>query len=194
MSVYLRANRQASVVKDGYLELVTAGGSGNVPLVVNTVASGTEVQWTRVAGGEVLAWISLRLAAGLTLTTADVYIFAKESHINANCGGRARLFRREPNGTETELGGGPFDDGVEFTTTSTAYTWTCNFTDTAFNAGDRIMLKLYITNIGTMGGGYTCNNTIDWGTYTALNFTIETPTFLPESARRGTHLLLGVGG
>jgi hypothetical protein len=38
---------------------------------------------------------------------------------------------------------------------------------------------------------YVNNAASDYG---SLNFTAETPTFLPESARRCTHLLLGVGG
>jgi hypothetical protein len=186
----------ASVVKPTYWELGLTGGMANARNpVVDTVASGTEIQWTRAAGAEVVAWISPRLAAGITLTTATVSIDAKESHINANCGGRARLFRWQPDGTETELGGGPFSDGVEFTTSFAAYDWVCDFTDTAFNAGDRILLKLYITNVGTMGGGYTCTIGLNQSAaLNYLNFTAETPTFLPESARRCTHLLLGVGG
>jgi hypothetical protein len=193
MTTTIYVVRQASVVKDGYLELNPSWGNTAFEGVVNTVASGTEIQWTRAAAAEVLAWISPRLAAGVTLTTADLQISAKESHVNANCGGRCRLFRRTPDGTETELGGGPFNDGVEFTTSFAQYLWTCNFTDTAFNAGDRILLKVYITNIGTMGGGYTCTLQFNAANY-GLRFTAETPTFLPESARRGTHLLLGVGG
>lgn len=196
MATVLRFFRQASPVKPGYLSTGTGWPSLNDIHVVDTVASGTEIQWTRASGAEVLAWISPPLAAGVTLTTADIRIGARESHINANCGGRCRLFRRTPDGTETELGGGPFDDGVEFTTGLAAYVWTCNFTDTAFNAGDRILLKVYITNVGTMGGGYNCSLYVNNGgsDYGSLNFTAETPTFLPESARRGTHLLLGVGG
>jgi hypothetical protein len=57
-------------------------------------------------------------------------------------------------GTITELGGGPFDDGVEFTkTTPTEMTWTGNPTDTAFAENERLLLRLYATNVGTMGSG-----------------------------------------
>jgi hypothetical protein len=89
-------------------------------------------------------------------------IWAHESGTSANAGGSYRVFRWQPDGSETELGAGPFSDGVEFTkTTPTEMTWAGNFTDTAFSAGDRILLKVYITNVGTMGGSQTCTMTYD---------------------------------
>lgn len=79
--------------------------------------------------------------------------------MGANCGGRARVFKRTLAGVETEVLGGPWDDGVEFGTSSTEMVWTGTPTSTVFIEDDRIMVKYYITNIGTMGGPYTINLT-----------------------------------
>ena len=147
--LYLR-NTQANAIGATYYDmLTTAGASADTGVVASTTA-GTEIQLTKTSGGALVNFVTPPLSAGFTLTTADLSIWAKEDNVLTNVGGRARLFRRQSGGTETELAGGPFDDGVEFTTTDAEYTWTANFTDTAFIAGDRLLLKLYITNIGVM--------------------------------------------
>ena len=142
-----------------YFDMVETAGSILDSAQVNTVASGTEIQWTYVGGGLNIAWISGRTpAGGFTLTTTDISIWARESNMAANCGGRYRVFIRTAAGVETEIGGGPFDDGVEFSTADTEMAWTGNVTDQAFAEDDRILLKVFITNVPTtMGGGETCN-------------------------------------
>lgn len=149
---------------DGILsDMVTVAGAGVAPLaVVDTVASGTEIQWTDTSGGLTRAWISGRApAGGFTLTSTDISIWARESNMNANCGGRYRVFKRTAAGSVSELGGGPFSDGVEFTVAVAEYTWIGNVTDTAFAEDDRILLRVYITNVGAMAGGFTCS--LDFG-------------------------------
>lgn len=159
--LFLR-NTTANGIAAGYRDMVTAAGGSAVTAVVNTVASGTEIQWTDVGGGAVIQWVSGRApAGGFTLTTTDISIWARESMIGANCGGRYRVFKRTAAGVETELGGGPFDDGVEFGTADTEMTWIGNAADTAFAENDRILLKIYVANIGTMGGGFTCTLTVN---------------------------------
>lgn len=145
-------------------DMVTAFGSAADTAVVNTVSGGTEIIWTKTAGGNTIAWISGRVpAGGFTLTSTFLSIWARESNMNANCGGRYRVFRYQPGppATLTELGGGPFNDGVEFGTSATEMTWTGNVTDTTFAENDRIVLKVYITNVGKMGGGFTCTLTFN---------------------------------
>lgn len=153
--------------------------------VVNTAASGTEIQWTTTAGGSVLQWVSGRApVGGFTLTSADMSLWAKESNMSANCGGRIRIFKREANGTETEIGGGPFNDGVEFGTADAEFNWTANVTDTAFAEDDRILLKVYITNVGTMASGHTCTMSYEGiGTLNSSLLIAETVTFKPEATR-----------
>lgn len=144
-----------------FYDMGTTAGSASTTGVVDTVASGTEIQWTRTAGGTVLEWISGRVpAGGFTLSgTMTFSIWANESHMNANCGARARVFKWTAAGVESEIGGGPYNDGVEFGTAAAEMTWTGTPTSTAFSEDDRIVVRYYITNVGTMGGGFTCTLT-----------------------------------
>ena len=146
-----------------FYDMVTTAGSSAATGVVNTAASGTQIQWTRTAGGTVLEFISGRVpSGGFTLSgTMSFSIWAHESNMSANAGARARVFKRTSGGTETEVGGGPYNDGVEFSTPNTAeMTWTGTPTSTAFAEDDRIIVRYYITNAGgTMASGYTCTIT-----------------------------------
>lgn len=143
-----------------YFDMAATAGSSTATAVVNSAASGTEIQWTQTAGGAAIQFVSGRApSGGFTLTTTDISIWAHESNAQANCGGRYRVFKRTAAGVETEIGGGPFNDGVEFGTAAAEMLWAGNVTDTAFAENDRILLKLYITNVGTMGSGRTCTLT-----------------------------------
>lgn len=145
-----------------FYDMVGSAGSSTSTGVVNTTASGTEIQWTRTAGGTVLEWISGRVpSGGFTLSgTMTFSIWAQESNMLANCGARARVFKRAANGTETEVGGGPYNDGVEFGTSTGEFDWTGTPSSTSFAENDRIVVRYYITNAGgTMATGYTCTIT-----------------------------------
>lgn len=154
--------------------------------VVNTIASGTEVIFTKTAGGSTIAWVSGRVpAGGFTLTTTDISAWLRESNMNANCGGRFRVYRYTPGNppTLTELGGGPFNDGVEFSTASTEMLWPGNVTDQVFAENERTIVKLFITNVGTMGGGFTCTmefNAADAVAGDSFFNIAETVAFKPE--------------
>jgi len=141
-----------------YDMLVDSFGTTTDTGVVVTVASGTEIQWTKgQSGGTEIQWISGRVpAGGFTLTSLTaINIWCHEDSMSANIGARIRLFKRSAAGVETELAGGPFNDGTEFTlTTPTQMDWTANPTDEAFAEDDRLLLKVYITNVGTMGNGF----------------------------------------
>lgn len=164
-----------------YFDMTTDVAASLTIFTVNTAASGTEIQWTQSAGGAVAQWVSGRVpAGGFTLTSATISISATESNMNANCGGRCRLFKRTAAGVETELGGGPFNDGVEFGTSPGLFAWVCNVTDTAFAEDDRIVLKVYITNVGTMAAGHTCDLRFNNSTGVFLELA-ETVTFKAEA-------------
>jgi len=158
--LYLRNAQTHGLTPSGdttWYDMATTAGASVDTGVVNTAGSGTEIQWTKTAGGSTIAWISGRVpSGGFTLTSTDVDLWAQESNGQANCGGRYRVFKRASNGTITEVGGGPFNDGVEFGTSAASMTWTGNVTDTAFAEDDRILVRFYITNVGTMGSGRTC--------------------------------------
>jgi hypothetical protein len=173
-------------------DMVTTAGAGvsGVQPAVATTAGGTELQLFDTTGLAVAAWISGRApVGGFTLTNTDVSGWFSETNMSANAGGRYRVFKYS-GGVVTELGGGPFSDGVECSVfpTVTEMTWIGNVTDTAFAEDDRILVRLYATNVGTMGGGFTVELQIDGadGTTGDSFFNIaETVTFKAEGGGGG---------
>ena len=188
-----------------FFDVATSAGASTSTGIVNTAASGTNIQWTRTAGGTVLEWISGGVpAAGWTFAgSATMKAWGLESANQANAGFRLRLYKRAfATGTITEITGSPWDKGTEFTTSNVAYSWTFTPTSTAFVENDRLVIRLFITNIGTMGGSQTC--TVSYGNSTAnsadSNLAItETVAFKSEGispgvgASTGTGALAGVG-
>jgi len=194
--LFLRST-QANLIGATYFDMVTSAGSGSTTAAVTATSGGSNIQWTQTAGGTLIQWVSGRTpAGGFTLTTTDISIWAHESASATNAGGRYRVFIRTAAGVETELGGGPFDDGVEFTkTTPTEMTWAGNVTDQAFAEDDRILLKVYINNVGTMGNG-TCTLTYDAAdaaTGDSFFNIAETVTFKAEPVIVATNSLMMVG-
>jgi hypothetical protein len=174
-TLYLKSSRDNGI--DGYYDLYPVPGIFTDTASVLSVASGTEKQWQKNAGSSPLvAWITPPLSDGFTLTSVDAQLRALESNVLANCGARMRLFKYS-GGSESEIGGGPFDDGVEFTASAVTYTWTANVTDTAFAAGDRLVVKFYITNIGTMAEAYTCTMQFNQPSTATFITLAETVTF-----------------
>lgn len=155
--LYLR-NTQLNGIGATYFDMLRDDpGAAEDTATVATTAGGTEIQFTKNAA--VINFISGRApAGGFTLTTTDISLWAQESNMNANCGGRFRIFKRTAAGVETDIGVA-FDDGVEFPFNGTPieHLWIGNVTDTAFAEDDRILLKVYITGAGgTMASGHTC--------------------------------------
>lgn len=174
-----------------YYDMVTTAGAASDTDVVDSVASGTEIQWTQETVSDIeVQWVSGRApVGGFTLTTTDISIWAQESAMTVNAGGRYRVFKRTLAGVETEVLGGPFDDGVEFGTAATEMLWTGDVTDTVFIEDDRILLKIYITNAPTltMGAG-TCTltfNAADAATGDSFFNIAETVVFKPEDVIAG---------
>lgn len=141
-----------------YEFLSTSRGATLTGATVATAASGTDVIWTETSGGRVLAWISEPVSntQSVTASTVTFNIWAIESNMNANAGGRARLYRWSANNATETLIAGPADDGVEFATTVGAMNWTTTATATTLLKGDRIVVRYYITGVGTMAATYTC--------------------------------------
>lgn len=155
LKLYLR-NTTANGVSIGGIpcyDLLTTAGTAPDTAVVNTTAAGTEIQFTKTAGGSVAAFITGRVpAGGWTITSSDVALWLKESAATVNAGLRFRLFKYS-GGTETELGGSPFDKGTEFNTANTLEALLGNVTDTALAEDDRLLLRIYAVNVGTMAVG-----------------------------------------
>lgn len=157
IALYFR-NTQTNGIGTKYDAIGTAGTSGDTS-VTTTTASGTEIQATKTAGGSVVEFISGRTpVGGATFTHAVIYFWAKQSADTVNAGLRFRLYKRSTAGAETELIGSPFDKTVELTTDNTRYEITCDFTDVALLEDERIVIKPYIVNVGTMGAGTSTLN------------------------------------
>lgn len=183
--LFLRTT-QTNGIGATYFDMVTAAGAGAATAVVGTTTAGTEIQWTQTDGGAELLFVSGRVpAGGFTLTTTDISLWCHESGTGVDAGGAYRIFRRESDGTETELGGGLYSDGVEFTkSTPTEMTWTGNPTDTAFAENDRILLKIKAVEAaaGAMSIG-TCTltyNAADAATGDSFFNIAETVSFKAE--------------
>src|SRR5262245_15833937 len=90
--------------------LTLGRGSGVSNRVTNTTGGGTQITWTRLGGGATAEWISHPSpVGGWTLSgTITFNVWFLESNLAANCGVQARVYRRTPGGTETEVSGSPF--------------------------------------------------------------------------------------
>ena len=175
-TLYLRSTQNNL---SGYYDLLISAGSSSAYAEVNTVAGGTEIQWTLTRGGSVIKWASEPFAAGFTLTAAGLKAWAQESNAAANSALRFRLFKYS-GGTETELGGGPFTAEWELPTSLSYHNLSGDATDTSFAAGDRLVLKCYITNVGTMGGSRYCTLAFNSSTYPSRVEVAETVGFQRE--------------
>jgi len=153
MPTKLFFHENSSGISD-YKDMLTTPPTGStVALNGSTTAGGTEVYPPGCS------WISgYTPPGGFTLTTTDISMWQYETNMNANIGGRYRLYKRTIGGTETELGGGPFNDGVEMAIgvgNIREDSWVGNCTDTAFAVNDRLVVKYFITAAGgTMAVGY----------------------------------------
>src|SRR3990170_558425 len=106
ITLYLR-NTTTNAIGATYYDLSTTPGGASDTAVVTTTAAGTEIQWTKTAGGAVAQWISGRVSSGFTLTSTDISLWLQENDALTNIGGRYRIFKRAADTTETEIGGGP---------------------------------------------------------------------------------------
>lgn len=151
--LFLRST-QTNGIGATYYDLDIVAGSAFNTAVVNTVLNGTEVQFTKTAGGSIAQFISGRAPiGGFTLTSTDISLWLAQSSLLNNAGGRYRIFKRTAAGVETDITGTPFDNGIEATASNAEYTWSGDVTDTLFAEDDRVLLKVYVTNIGVMAMG-----------------------------------------
>ena len=185
-TLYLRATSTNNI--GTFFDVSTSAGSSTTTTgVVNTTGSGTNIQWTQTAGGTLLEWVSGRSPSGgwTFAGSATILINALESAIQANAGPRLRLYRRSTAGSETEVTGSPWDKGVEFTTTNAAISWSFTPTSIAFAEDERLIIRVFITNVGTMGNSRTCTIKYDGTTANLADTNLlltETVTFKAEGS------------
>src|SRR5262245_26148637 len=98
-------------------DLSPTPGAALTTKVVNTAASGTDIQWTNGPGGNTLWWVTPPLAAAFTLATTDTLTFnlwALENNMSANAGARVHIFRlMRYSNSRPEFGNSPFSSTVE---------------------------------------------------------------------------------
>lgn len=137
-----------------YRAMLPTAGPALTTGIVTATASGTEIQWTKTAGGALLQWLSPPApVGGFTLAGLMTFnLWARESANTVNAGCRARVFKWAA-GVETEVLGGPWSAGVEMSTGMLVRNWTGTPTSTAIAADERLVVKFYVTNIGTMAAG-----------------------------------------
>lgn len=139
--------------------------------VVSTAAGATEIQWTKTAGGALLQWISPRVKRSMLIDSAAQFAATgtlsqignlAESSTAANVGAKMKLFRRQPDGTETLIY--TVTGSVELTVSPTFSA--LNFSGGTLNTtvtmteDDRWVLRMYIINVGgTMAGGQSATLT-----------------------------------
>lgn len=161
----------------------TLGGSTYTSGVVNTQASGTQIQWTRTGGGTLLEWISARFregwsfeSTGEAINALDFQNTAYESNALANAKIRVKLFRWR-NGVETECYTAHPASSELSVTAGALVVWndrtssgtiTQTLTPTEFAEDDRLVMRTYITNQGTMAAGYTATYEYDHNSNTVV--------------------------
>lgn len=150
----IRMHSTASAV-GSYKDASPALGSGLATSVTTTgTVPSPPIQWTATAGGAALSWISPPLAGSVTISgTFTLNTWASESNNLCNCGQRV-VVKRYTGGAE---GATVIDSsrGTEMTNSVVNQNWTGTPSSTAFSAGDRIVVRWYLTNVGTMGANRT---------------------------------------
>ena len=141
------------------------------------------LQWTQTSGGALVEWITGPALSTFTLTSTNISIGVSQSANNTNTQPAYDTFRIDPLGVETDIN---FTQtfGTESTTAILTKAWTANNPDIVINAGDRIILRVYLTN----GGGTQGTGTSTLSTNAASGVSMswlelaETVSFGPPSA------------
>ena len=179
--------------------LSTTAGAGLTAKSTNTVAGPTNgVEVTDGVGGFPIEWLSDPLSADVTISgTITANIWCAESNMSANVAINVVIDRlactdfaitnvvKSTRITEEAI---TTRAVANFTTGMTSG----SYTGVAFNRGDRIRIRVFGDDAGTMGAGFTFSVGFNGGTGgadgdTFVSFT-ETITF--ESAPAGTQLFL----
>lgn len=122
--------------------------------VTNSTASGTNIPWTKTAGGAAVAFISPRVATAFTTSTsANAFTansWAAESNAACNCTLRVTVVDNVTSCSIIDLA-----YTVELTTSIANVTKTGTQSACAVGINDRLLITWRITNVGTMGAGQT---------------------------------------
>jgi hypothetical protein len=163
----------------GQKALSASRGLASTSAVTNTTASGTNIQVTDTAGGQVLTWFSVQVQAVTISGTVTVNVRGKESANTANAGAGILIERCDALGNVISaiLNDVTVPSTItEYSTSDAAKNGTYTPTSTALADGDRIKMTLKVRNAGTMGGSQTVTNTYSGPTAAAAGDTFVTFT------------------
>ncbi len=152
------ASDVSATYKQAYVDMRSPNTTALTLSTTTTTGSGDDIQATDTAGGNALAWITPPLGAAVTLATkVFINIWAKETSAAANCTVAVTLTLYTAAAESTVF----LDDDAfttELTTSFAANRYASTaVTSQAFAAGDRLVIKIYASAVGTMGavtGGF----------------------------------------
>jgi hypothetical protein len=134
-------------------------------------------------------WIGPRFKAGWAAETADQFagsVWASEDLGDANCALRVKIFRRQPDGTESQI---YEKTGAELSTGAAIVSIAGGtVTPTFCNEDDRLIVRCYITNVGTMAGGHICTLYYDHNVAAGAGDSFLTFVGLPDFKDEGDPL------
>lgn len=134
----------------GYQEALVTAGAALTTSITNTTSGGTDIQVTVSAGGATVAWISKPLVSGFTLSgSVTCNLWGLESATQANASFRCRLYKYS--GSEGAALVTP-QSASELSTSAAVKNFSATPTSTAFAAGDRIVVKVFLENCGSTSG------------------------------------------
>lgn len=163
----------------GYYDLDVSTGSSTTTtgIVATTSGTGKDILWTKTSGGAVMTWVTPPVKTAGTISSVTAGLAALESSASANAQARIHVYKRTAAGVETEVTGSPADDGTELPRNNAAQqTMTVTITGgVSLAVGDFLVIKWAITNIGTMGSGFTATMWYDGNTAaTQSSITVDT--------------------
>ena len=121
----------------------------------------TATQITRTAGGTAMVWYSDPLDEVTISGNVTFNIWGRESHQQANAELTAELLRANASGAIQEVIAAVRVPTSELGTTLSARNWTMTPAPTALSNGDRLAVRVYIDDAGTMGSGRFVEVTLD---------------------------------
>ena len=163
----------------GQKALSVTPGAASTTAVTNTTASGTNIQVTKTAAGQVLTWFSQPLGATTISGSVTVNIRGLESSTSANAKAGITIEHTDVLGNvlSTIVANTAVPtSSSEYTTSDTAKNASFTPTSTSIAGTHRIKVTLFVKNQGTMGGGFTVTNSYDGPTAAAAGDTYVTFT------------------
>lgn len=144
--------------KIAYVNTRRPSSTATATAVTNTTSGGSDIQMTATAGGTALAWITKPFASNVIITSAMVLnAWARESAAAANATLSFGLF--EYTTSEQAVFWSPTAGAAELSGTNgvnaRSVIVTTAGTTTTIDAGNRLVIKMYVEYVGTMGAGQT---------------------------------------